>query len=86
MTIETPQPRAADIADALASPGRVTQARSSHRDGLRKLAVAVQTAVGRGATYQEILAVVEQAATEEAARSRLAARARAIVHDGDDHF
>ncbi|ROT29649.1 hypothetical protein EF879_18565 [Micromonospora sp. HM5-17] len=86
MTIETPRPRAADVAEALADPGRVGRTRADHNEGLRRLAVAVQTAVGRGATYKEILAIVEQAATEEAARSRLAARARAIVHDGDDKF
>lgn len=86
MTIETPQPRERDIAEALADPGRIAQSKESHTEGLRKLATAVQNAVGRGATRSEILAVVERAAIEEAQTSRLAANARARVHGGDHSF
>ncbi|MFY1673670.1 hypothetical protein ACN27G_27550 [Plantactinospora sp. WMMB334] len=86
MTIETPRPREADVAEALADPGRLARSKESHAEGLRKLATAVQVAIGRGATWAETLAVVERAAAEEASTSRLAATARARVHDGNDSF
>lgn len=86
MTIDTPRVRESDIAEALADPARIARSKDDHNEGLRKLATAVQVAVGRGATWDEIRAVVEQAAQEEAGTSRLAANARARVHNGDATF
>lgn len=86
MTIETPRVREGDIAEALADSTRIARSKDSHNEGLRKLATAVQSAVGGGATWAEIQAVVQRAAEEEASTSRLAANARARVHGGDDTF
>ncbi|MEU4640812.1 hypothetical protein [Micromonospora sp. NPDC023814] len=86
MTLSTPPAKQRDVDAALADPARVERSRADHTEGLRKLATAVEVAVGRGATREEILAVVSRAADELAQSSTLAATARARVHDGDDTY
>lgn len=86
MTLTTPPAKPRDVAEALADPARVERARADHTEGLRKLATAAEVAVGRGATREEILAVVSRAVDELAQSSTLAATARARVHGGNDTF
>ena len=85
-TVNTPRARQDRVAEAIADPARLARNKDSHTEGLRKLATAAEVAVGRGATLEEILAVVTRAATEAAESSVLAADARARVHNGDDRF
>jgi len=86
MTLTTPPARQRDVTEALADPARIERARADHVEGLRKLATSAEAAAGRGATREEILAVVARTIDEFAATSALAATARARVHDGDDRF
>lgn len=86
MTLTTPPAKPRDVAEALADPARVERSKAEHTEGLRKLATAAEVAVGRGATREEILAVVSRAIDELAQSSTLAATARARVHDGNDTF
>ena len=93
MTMEAQRvlPRDLDsVREALADSGRVERAKSDHMEGLRKLATAAQVAAGRGATRDEVLAVVALALAETVGEgegpARGAARLRAMVHDGDDTF
>jgi hypothetical protein len=86
MTLTTPPARQRDVAEALADPARISRSKADHTEGLRKLATAVEVAIGRGATREEILAVVSRAADEMAQTSTLAATARARVHNGDDTY
>jgi hypothetical protein len=86
MTLTTPPARQRDVAEALADPARISRSKADHTEGLRKLAIAVEVAIGRGATREEILAVVSRAADEMAQTSTLAATARARVHNGDDTY
>lgn len=86
MALTTPPAKQRDVAEALADPARIDRAKADHAEGLRKLANAVEVAVGRGATREEILAVVTRAADALAQQSTLAATARARVHDGDDTY
>lgn len=78
------------VQEALADQGRIERVRADHLEGLRKLGTAVQVAAGRGATREELLAVVERAIAETVGQdqgpARGAARLRAMVHDGDDSF
>ncbi|MEU1810927.1 hypothetical protein [Micromonospora aurantiaca (nom. illeg.)] len=82
----TPPARQRDVQSALSDPARTERSKADHTEGLRKLATAAEVAVGRGATREEILAVVTRAADELAGTSSLAATARARVHDGDDTY
>ncbi|WP_346536931.1 hypothetical protein [Micromonospora sp. DPT] len=86
MTLSTPPAKQRQVAEALADPARIEQSKADHTEGLRKLATAAEVAVGRGATREEVLAVVARAADELAQTSTLAATARARVHDGDDAY
>lgn len=86
MTLTTPPAKQRDVDQALADPARIERSKADHTEGLRKLATAVEVAVGRGATREEILAVVTRAADELAQSSTLAATARARVHEGDDTY
>lgn len=86
MTLTTPPAKQRDVRDVLGDPARAERLKTEHTEGLRKLATAVEVAVGRGATREEILAVVTRAADELAQSSTLAATARARVHDGDDRY
>ncbi|MFF0823079.1 hypothetical protein ACFYUR_22180 [Micromonospora haikouensis] len=86
MTLTTPPAKQRDVDEALADPTRAARAKADHTEGLRKLATSVEVAVGRGATREEILAVVTRAADELAQGSTMAATARARVHGGDDTY
>lgn len=78
------------VQEALADQGRIDRVRADHLEGLRKLGTAAQVAAGRGATRDEVLAIVERALAETVGEgegpARGAARMRAMVHDGDDSF
>lgn len=86
MTLTTPPAKQRDVDAAFADPARIARSQAEHTEGLRKLATAAEVAVGRGATREEILAVVTRAIDELAQTSTLAAAARARVHDRDDSF
>lgn len=86
MTLTTPPAKQRDVDEVLADPARTARIKADHTEGLRKLATAAEVAVGRGATREELLAVVMRAADELAQTSTLAAAARARVHDGDDRY
>lgn len=83
--VDLPHAPAHQLED-MKDPARLANWRHDHSEGLRKLQTAIKVAIGRGATWDEIRQAIDQAIMEAVPGARLAAIARAHVHDGDDSF